>query len=36
MDNYKIIDTPAEVEEKKIGKIKPSKKLLLKVDIYLA
>ena len=27
MDNYKIIDTPAEVEEKKIGKIKPSKKI---------
>jgi hypothetical protein len=27
MDNYKIIDTPAEVEEKKTGKIKPSKKI---------
>ena len=27
MDNYKIIDTPTEVEEKKIGKIKPSKKI---------
>ena len=27
MDNYKIIDTPAEVGEKKIGKIKPSKKI---------
>ena len=27
MDNYEIIDTPTGVEEKKIGKIKPSKKI---------